>query len=195
MAKVTALRQGRSGVAVELDGVVWRTLPAAVVVEAGLAVGRQLDRTQARSLARARRHHRAEQVAVGALARREHSRASLGLRLERAGVAEAIRDAVLDRAERGGLVDDARFADRRAGQLADRGAGNLLVLDDLLRHGVDEATARAAVAGLVPEAERAAAIVERRGKSVRTLRYLGSRGFSEESVEPLIADLRGGALR
>ena len=192
---VTALRPTRDGVAVELDGHPWRTLPVAAVAEAGLGVGLEIDRGRARALARVRRRLQAEHVAVRALARREHSRASLDGRLARAGVGDAVRDEVLERAERSGLVDDMRFAERRARQLAERGAGDLLVLDDLLHQGVDEAAARTAIAALPPEAERAAGIVERRGRSARTLRHLGARGFSEESLERLIADFRSGALR
>jgi len=195
MAIVTALRPTRGGVAVDLDGVMWRTFAVAVVVEARLGVGLELDRRRARVLARARRRHRAEQVAVRALSRREHSRTSLDARLERAGVGESDRADVLDRAAREGLVNDVRFAEHRARQLAERGAGDLLIVDDLARNGVHEAVARTAVGELPTEAERAAAIVERRGPSPRTLRYLASRGFSEDSLEPLIADIGSGAVR
>ena len=195
MAVITALRPTRGGVAVDLDGVAWRTFPVAVVVEAGLGVGLELDRPRARALARARRRHQGEQIAVRALSRREHSRASLDTRLERAGVGDTVRAEVLQRAERGGLVDDERFAERRARHLAERGAGDLLIVDDLVRQGVDEGVARTAVGDLSAEPERAAAIVERRGRSARTLRYLASRGFSEDALEPLIADIRSGALR
>ena len=108
---------------------------------------------------------------------------------------DTVRAEVLERAESSGLVDDERFAERRARQLAERGAGDLLIVDDLVRQGVDDAVARAAVRHLPVEADRAAAIVERRGRSARTLRYLASRGFSEDSLEPLIADIGSGALR
>jgi len=195
MAVVTALRPSRHGVAVELGGVAWRTLPVSAVVEAGLRVGSELDRERARALARALRRLRAERIAVRAVARRDHSRASLTTRLARAGVADRVREEVLERAEAGGLVDDARFAARRAALLAERGAGDLLVLDDLARHGVDETVARAAVEALSPETERAATILDRRGRSVRTVRYLVSRGFSDAALEPLIADIESGALR
>ena len=195
MPVITALRPARGSIAVELDGGAWRTFPVVVVVAAGLGVGLELDRDRARALARTQRRYRAEQVAVRALSRREHSRMSLDARLERAGVGEEARADVLDRAAQGGLVDDARFAEHRARQLAERGAGDLLIADDLLRQGVDEADARAAIGSLSVEAERAAAIVERRGRSVRTLRYLASRGFSEDSLESLIADIGSGALR
>ena len=195
MAIVTALRPARGSVAVELDGGVWRSFAVAVVVEAGVGVGVELVRARARALARARRRLHGEQVAVRALSRREHSRTSLDARLERAGVGDTVRAEVLQRAESGGLVDDERFAERRARQLAERGAGDLLIVDDLVRQGVDEAVARTAVGALPTEAERAVAIVERRGPSARTLRYLASRGFSEDSLEPLIADIGSGALR
>lgn len=194
MATITALRETRAGVAVALDGARWRTLPVDAVVEARLGIGLELDRDRARTLARALRRHRAEQVALRALTRREHSRASLDARLARVGVPDAGRRAVVERAEGAGLVDDRRFATRRARQLAERGAGDLLVLDDLARQGIREEIARAATAALEPEAGRAARIVESRGASARTVRYLASRGFSDEALEPLIAEVERRAL-
>jgi regulatory protein len=194
MAVVTALRETRAGVVVELDGVRWRTLPLDAVVAAGLGVGLELDRERLRALVRARRRLRAEQVAVRALARREHSRASLDGRLARAGVPERERRDVVDRAQRTGLVDDARYAERRARHLADRGGGDRLMLDDLGRHGVAEDVARQAVARLEPEAERAARLAAARGVSRKTIRYLASRGFAEESLEALVAEVEGSAV-
>lgn len=195
MAIVTALRPGREAVAVELDGKAWRTLPIAAAVDAGLGVGLELDRNRARVLARSLRRLRAERIAVRAVARRDHSRSSLEARLARAGVGNRAREEVLRRAEREGLVDDVRFAERRAALLVDRGAGDLMIVEDLLRNGVADAVAHTAVASLPPESDRAAHILERRGPSVRTLRYLASRGFSEETLEPLIAEIEGGKLR
>ena len=193
MPTVTALRRAGSRLAVELDGRPWRTLPVHVAVEAGLAVGVELDRARACALARLLRREQAESVAVRALARREQSRHTLESRLERAGVAPETRREVLGRATRAGLLDDARFANGRAEALARLG-GNLLVLDDLCRHGVDEATAHAAVASLPPEGERIARIVAARGATPRTLRYLAARGFSEESLESLVAEVESRAL-
>jgi regulatory protein len=191
---VTALRDRKGLVAIELYGSPWRAVPAAVAVEAGLTVGCDLDRGRVRRLARALRRHRAQQAALGALARREHSRATLESRLERAGIGTRERVAAVDAASRAGLVADGRFAESRARALAARGAGDLLVLDDLLRSGIDEDVARAAVASLEPEEARASRIVATRGASVRTLRYLASRGFGEASLEPLVADLESRAL-
>jgi regulatory protein len=191
---VTALSVRSGRVAVELDGAPWRTVPVRAVADAGLAVGLELDRERARALGRSLRRQRARDAAVRALARREHSRASLASRLDRAGVRSEDRDAAIESAVRAGLVDDGRFAEARARALAARGAGDRLVLDDLGRQGVDEETARAALATLEPEALRASRTVATRGASLRTLRYLASRGFSEESLEPLVADLETRAL-
>jgi SOS response regulatory protein OraA/RecX len=194
MPIVTALREVRGKVAVELDGAPWRTLAPEAVLETRLAVGRELDRSCARALARALRRQRAESVALRALARHDRSRASLDARLAGAGVAAAERQHVLGRAERSGLVDDARFAATRAHQLAERGFGDLLVLADLERQGVDEHVARDAVVALDPEADRAARIIARRGATPQTLRYLASRGFGEEALEAFVADIESGAL-
>jgi len=194
MTIVTALRPTPAGVVVELDGVVWRTLPVDAVVDAGLGVGLVLDRARAVALARARRRSRADDVAVRALARREHSRTTLDARLARAGVGATVRRETVERAERRGLVDDRRFAVQRAQHLAGRGVGDALVRDDLARQGIDEPVARSIVAELEPEAERAARIVAARGRSPRTIRYLAAKGFSEETLEPYIAEIENGAL-
>jgi SOS response regulatory protein OraA/RecX len=146
MPTVTALRERRGLVAIELDGAPWRTVPVAAAAEAWMTVGCVLDRERARALARALRRQRARDTAVRAVARREHSRATLEARLERSGVREAERAATVEAAARAGLVDDARFAETRARHLASRGSGDLLILTDLERSGIDDATARRAVA-------------------------------------------------
>lgn len=86
-----------------------------------------------------------------------------------------------------GYVDDARFALARAKALAARGAGDLLIADDLGRHGVCGAVAAAAIATLDAERGRALAIVERRGRGPKTARYLASKGFPEDVVEAAVA--------
>ena len=105
-----------------------------------------------------------------------------------------MRQETVEAARRAGLVDDRRFAESRAALLAARGAGDLLIGDDLARHGVPADTAQLAIAHLEPEADRVAAIVDARGRSPRTARYLAAKGFSESSLEPLVADLVADAL-
>lgn len=185
---VTALRhRGRDRVAVELDEAPWRVVPVDAAVDAGLAVGRALDRERARALNRALRRHRAQVVALRALRSADQTRAGLDRRLALRGVAQGERAEVLDRVERAGLVDDERFAHRRADALARRGLGDAAILADLETRGVAEEVARGAVATLEPEARRARAIVEARGTSVKTARYLVARGFGEDAVEATIA--------
>ena len=172
MAVVTALRPTRGGVAVDLDGVTWRTFPVAVVVEV-----RSRCRPGARSPAGARARPGAapppgEQVAVRALSRREHSRSVARHAARTRGVVDTVRADVLQRAERGGLVDDR--AVRRASRTAARRAWRRRPADR--RRPRATRSRRGGRAGCClapqPEAERAAAIVERRGRSARTLRYL-----------------------
>jgi SOS response regulatory protein OraA/RecX len=189
MPVVTALRAKGAHVAVELDGAPWRTLPVEAVVESGLGMGAELDSARARILVGALRRQRAEGVALRALARGDHSHASLDARLARAGIREHERRTVLERAERARLVDDVRFAAARAALLAERGKGDLAIRDDLARAGIGENHAREAVAALEPERERASRIVAVRGASIRTARFLATRGFSEETVEEVVADL------
>ena len=193
-ATVTAVRPVGDRVAVELDGAPWRTVPLAAAVSARLSPGVLLDRERARELARALRRYRADDVALRALARREHSRASLEGRLVRAGVRGSERREALDRAERSGLVDDGRYAVTRARTLAERDAGDELVFDDLVRHGVEETVARSALASLEPERERLDRVIGRRGLSTKTVRFLAAKGFAPELLEDLVAEIESRAL-
>jgi regulatory protein len=187
---VTALRaRGSNRVQIELDGAPWRVVPLEAVLSAGLSVGDELERATARMLGRELRRLEARGVAVRALRARDHTAASLERRLAARGTTPGVRRETVAAAERAGLVDDERFAFRRAAVLAERGAGDLLIADDLERQGVPADAARRAMAALEPETARAQRLVEARGSSVKTLRFLGSKGFSEETLEQLVADL------
>ena len=141
MATVTALRERRGLVAIELDGGPWRTVPVIVAAEARLTVGCALERERARALARALRRYRARETAVRAIARRDHSRASLDARLERAGVRG--RAARGDRGRREGRARRRRTLRGvpRAPPRRSAAQATCSLLDDLERHGVDAATA------------------------------------------------------
>jgi len=92
--------------------------------------------------------------AVKALARRDHSSATLRAKLTRAGVSEDVSDDVLGTLRRAGYLDDARFARDRAAHLAAKGYGDAWIKGDLERsQGVE---ADAAIGVLDPEHERAA---------------------------------------
>lgn len=182
--RVTALRAApRDRVAIELDGSPWRTVPAAVAVGAGLAVGRELDRPAARELRRLLRHAEALDVAARALRYRDLSTVAVQQRLERAGVPSTVRDETLNVLDRAGVVDDGRFATTRAQGLADRGYGDEAIRHDLDRQGVAPELVASALTALPTEIERARDIVDRRGPGPRTARYLASKGFGEDAVE------------
>jgi regulatory protein len=134
-------------------------------------------------------------VAVRALRHRDRSAAELEARLARHGFAGDVRVAALARLGAAGYLDDDRFAEHRAAALATRGAGNASIAADLDAHGVGADVAARAIEALTPESERAAAVVEQRGASARTLRFLAARGFSEESLEALIAEARDARIR
>jgi regulatory protein len=180
---VTALRERRRGrVEVELDGAPWRTLPVDVVARSGLGVGLTVDRTALRVLRRELRRAEALGVATRALRTRDLSRRELSERLA-ARVAPAAADETLSTLARAGLLDDRRAAESRAVALAGRGYGDAAIRHDLARRGLGEDDVEAALATVGPEAERAAAIVSRRGSGPRTARYLVGRGFGEEACE------------
>ena len=189
MAVVTALRSAGSGdrVRVELDGTLWRTLPLEVVIRAGLATGRPLERAQLRVLGRELRRHEALRASTGALRHRDLSSRELEERLRRRDVAPADRDAAIEALRSAGLLDDERAARSRARSLAERGYGNAAIRADLERRGVAGETIEAAVCELEPESERAAAVVVRRGGGASTARLLARRGFAEDVVETAMA--------
>jgi regulatory protein len=126
-------------------------------------------------------------VALRALRSRDRSAAELQARLEQRGVGETERERALETLERIGYVDDERFARTRAEQLAERGSGDALIRDDLERRGLAADVVELALGALEPERERAARIAAQRGRSVKTARYLASRGFGEEALDALVA--------
>src|SRR5581483_2943648 len=75
-------------------------------------------------------------LAARALRHRDRSRSDLEQRLAKAGVREDERADALERLERVGYVDDARFATGRARGLAGRGYGDAAIRDALERDGV-----------------------------------------------------------
>jgi regulatory protein len=123
------------------------------------------------------------EIATRALQHRDRSRREVEERLARAGIDEDRRNDALDTLERVGYVDDERFAGARAGALADRGYGDEWIRHDLAEHGVPAESVAAAIGALVPEAERAAALVERLGSTPKTGAQLARKGFGQDALE------------
>jgi regulatory protein len=122
-------------------------------------------------------------LAIKALRHRDRTAAELDEGLAAKGIDAAGREQALETLGRLGYVDDERFARRRAEQLAGRGSGDALIRHDLRRRGIDSAVVDVALAALEPERERAARIAAQRGRSVKTARYLASRGFGADVLD------------
>lgn len=125
--------------------------------------------------------------ALRALRHRDRTAIEIDRYLESRGVGEDQRRDVLERLARTALVDDRRYAEARARALAERGAGNGRIRYELALAGVDREVAEAVIDELPGEAERAESIIERRGASAKTARYLAGKGFSEDVVRALVA--------
>jgi regulatory protein len=188
--RVTALRPlDDDRLAVELDGQPWRTLPVDAVVRAGFRESLELDRPRLRALRRELRRSEALAEAARTLRQRDASKRELDSRLERRGVPAPARDDALALLTQAGVVDDARLARVAAESLARRGWGDAAIAARLEQRGIGPNEAAAAQAQLEPEDVRAARIVEARGRSRRTAAHLVRRGFSDETVETVLAGL------
>ncbi len=112
--------------------------------------------------AMATRPESAWERALARLSRRDFSEAELRRALGRDGYAPAEVDAALLRLREKRLLDDARYAGRRARRgLGERGMGRLRVRAELRARGVAPRTAESAVAEALaetPEAERIEAL-------------------------------------
>jgi len=113
--------------------------------------------------------------------------AQLVRELETRGVDATTREQAIETLARTGLVDDVRFAERRAAALAQRGGGDALIRHDLAAAGIDPDLVEGALASLEDERERATRIVERRGASPKTARYLAGKGFSHDVAHAAVA--------
>jgi regulatory protein len=137
----------------------------------------------------------AVEQALRALRHRERTAGQVDAHLAERGFDEREREAAIETLARTGLVDDRRFAESRAATLARKGAGDALIRHDLDAAGVDREIVADALATLGDEAARAAEVVERRGASPRTVRYLVAKGFPADVARTVVAESMADALR
>ncbi|MBZ2168218.1 regulatory protein RecX [Marinobacter sp. F4216] len=137
--------------------------------------------------------HKARSTALRLLARREHSRLELSLKLRQRRIETPVIESVLDEYEQEGWLDDSRFADVYARQRMDLGYGPLRILSELQQRGVNVAPDCLQEVTEQGWRERAVALRERRygladlqkdwDEKVRQARFLTRRGFSAGQVE------------
>lgn len=137
--------------------------------------------------------HKARSAALRLLARREHSRLELSLKLRQRKFETAVIERVLDDYEEEGWLSDERFADVYARQRMDLGYGPLRILAELQQRGI-HATPEC-IANMTDSqwAERAALLREKRfglgdisedwDEKARQARFLARRGFASDQVE------------
>ncbi|MGH3001541.1 MAG: hypothetical protein ACRDM1_02535 [Gaiellaceae bacterium] len=123
------------------------------------------------------------ELAVRSLRHADRSRQEIDDRLARAGVAEDARVDALEELERVGYVDDVRYAANRAEALAGRGFGDRAIRADLERHRLAAGALASALDAVAPEADRAATLVSRLGRTPRTAARLARKGFGRDSIE------------
>lgn len=137
--------------------------------------------------------YRARSVALKLLARREHSRQELRLKLLQRKLTPEVIDPVLDEYEKEGWLDDARFADVYARQRMDIGYGPLRIESELQQRGVFQRPECMMEVSDQQWADRAIGARRRRfglstealdwDERMRQARFLAQRGFTGEQAE------------
>ncbi len=130
----------------------------------------------------------AYECALRALHHRDRTASEIDEHLRGHGFSDGDREAALGTLRRTGLVDDERFAQARAASLAERGAGDALIRVRLAEAGVAEELIEDAIEALDDGAARARRLVERRGASPKTARYLHRQGFPDDVIRAVIAE-------
>jgi regulatory protein len=136
---------------------------------------------------------RARSVALRLLARREHSRQELWLKLRQRKIEPDVIDAVLDEYEAEGWLDDQRFAEVFTRQRMDMSYGPVRILAELQQRGVHQSPECLNEVSEEYWSELAARLRERRfglapvnddlAEKLRQARFLARRGFSSSQVE------------
>ncbi|HVF58628.1 MAG TPA: regulatory protein RecX [Thermoanaerobaculia bacterium] len=129
------------------------------------------------------------QKAVQLLGLRPHFRRELEVKLARRGFPAEEVEAALDRLTDHGYLDDLKAARGFAAQRLARGEGRVKVRAELLRRGAAPEAAEQAVAEVLPEDDRAAALAAaarwraRGGEDEQALaRHLQRKGFSRRAI-------------
>jgi len=137
--------------------------------------------------------YQARAVALRLLARREHSRQELALKLRQRKIEPDIIDMVLDEYEAEGWLDDQRFAEIFTRQRMDVGYGPVRIQAELQQRGVhqspdclNEVAEESWIAMAARLRERRfglAPVHEDLPEKMRQARFLARRGFSSAQVE------------
>ncbi|MEQ8663170.1 MAG: regulatory protein RecX [Gammaproteobacteria bacterium] len=141
----------------------------------------------------------AEELALAALARREHSRRELERKLAARGLDDSAVAAALDDLVSRGLQDDGRFAVSYVRVRAGKGFGPRRIVMELRERGIDAATASAACAAAETDfATLAHSVRERKfhrlpqslPERAKQTRFLEYRGFEAAHIRHALGQTR-----
>lgn len=188
MPTVTGLLERRGRAKVFVDGEFWAELDSAVSFELGLSEGVELSDEALEEARVAGERPLAMTRALNVLGYRARSEGELREKLERAGYATGTVEAVVERLQELGYLDDEEFA-RNAAREKARRYGPRRILVDLRRSGVDDEVALGAVEeefSSDDEIEAASRAAERRynagersdALARRVYGFLARRGYS-----------------
>lgn len=137
--------------------------------------------------------YRARSAALRLLARREHSRLELSLKLRQRKFESDLIDRILDDYEAEGWLSDERFADVYARQRMDLGYGALRILAELQQRGIHTTPECVREVTDAEWVERAVLLREKRfglgdisenwEEKMRQARFLARRGFASEQID------------
>ncbi|MFP3978879.1 regulatory protein RecX [Marinobacter sp. KMM 10035] len=140
--------------------------------------------------------YKVRSVALRLLARREHSRQELALKLRQRKLDSSIISQVLDDYEGEGWLDDNRFADVYSRQRIDLGYGPLKVLAELQQRGIHQTPACVDELGDADWIRNALLLREKRfglsdlsddwDEKLRQARFLTRRGFTASQVDRVL---------
>ena len=144
MPRITGIRGRRGRAKVYVDGELWAEIDATVAAERGLYEGAALSDSELEEARVAGERALAMGRALNLLGYRARSEGEIRIRLRRREFGEATIQAVVERLQELGYVDDEEFARNVARQRA-RKYGPRRVTADLRKSGVDSETAQKAV--------------------------------------------------
>ncbi len=137
-----------------------------------------------------------QRIAVGMLARREHTCQEIRDKLSRRGLDAAVIDSVIASLERDGLLSEERFAEQFVRQRIERGDGPMKIRVEMQRRGLDsgqiDQELEAAAADWKTLAENArrkrfgAEIPAEYAERARQARFLQGRGFGMEQIRRVL---------
>lgn len=176
-----------------------------VVAKFKLREGLMLSSSELEAIQAGEVRQEAFDYALKTLERRLHAKTELRRKLTKREYGDAVIDDVLNDLQRLGYVDDARFAKTKAQSAAEhKQHGHRRARVELMKAGVDDATARKAIEDVydphdslavartlaqkkAPQLRKLDPLVARR----RLVGMLGRRGFDYETIRPVIDEVLG----